>query len=295
MHGLAGLPGWAWIFIIEGPHFAVHLTAGAVTVGVGIASWWAIADFPHDATFLSEDERAMVIYRLHADGQDGGKDEQFKWSVFLNTFKDWKTWMGMMMYMGADGALYAFALFLPSIIHEMGYTALRAQFMSVPPYAFACLLTLTVGYVADRCHQRGIPNIILGGTGTIAFVILGVSRVPALSYFATFLGAAGIYACIPNTISWVSNNCDHAGVYRRGVTLGAVIAWGNLNGVVSSNIYRKSDAPWYRMGHWIVVVYLGLFLLGGSLANYICLIIANRNRTKRHHGGSRVDGRFYTL
>ena len=68
----------------------------------------------------------------------------------------------------------------------------------------------------------------MSSIGVIGFLILAVSKSAPLSYFAVFLGAGGIYPCISNTITWVGNNCD--GVYRRGITLGAVIAWGNLNG-----------------------------------------------------------------
>ena len=87
---------------------------------------------------------------------------------------------------------------------------------------------MAVGYFADRTEQRGLFNIGMSSIGVIGFLILAVSTSPGLSYFATFLGAGGIYPCISNTITWVSNNCD--GVYRRGITLGAVIAWGNMNG-----------------------------------------------------------------
>ena len=103
-------------------------------------SWWAIVDFPSDAKFLTPEEREIVVRRLEADGQHGARDEKFQWSEFGASFKDWKTWTGMLMYMGVDGALYAFSLFLPTIIKEMGYTALNAQLMSVAPYAFACVL-----------------------------------------------------------------------------------------------------------------------------------------------------------
>jgi hypothetical protein len=44
----------------------------------------------------------------------------------------------------------------------------------------------------------------------------------------------------------VSNNTE--GNYKRGVTLAMVIGFGNLNGVVSSNIYRSKEKPWYRTG-----------------------------------------------
>lgn len=67
---------------------------------------------------------------------------------------------------------------------------------------------------------------------------------PHVQYAGTFLGALGIYPCIANTITRVSNNTE--GFYKRGVTLGFVIGCGNLNSVVSSNIYRVRDKPRYK-------------------------------------------------
>ena len=78
-----------------------------------------------------------------------------------------------------------------------------------------------------------------------------------------------------------ANNTE--GVYKRGVTLGFVIGWGNLNGVVSSNIYRVSDKPKYRIGHGVVMAYLVLFLTFGSLLQYILM----RNENAKRRAGKR--------
>jgi hypothetical protein len=94
-----------------------------------------------------------------------------------------------------------------------------------------------------------------------------------------FLGAIGIYPCIANTITWTANNVE--GVYKRGITLGFVIGWGNLNGIVSSNIYRQKDAPRYKPGHGVVLAYEALFLLGGSVMQHLLL---RRENTKRRRG-----------
>lgn len=71
----------------------------------------------------------------------------------------------------------------------------------------------------------------VGGTG---FIILIASRNAALSYFAVYLAACGVYPCVPNVIAWMSNNFE--GSYKRGVATGMLISWGNLNGAVSSNV-----------------------------------------------------------
>lgn len=60
--------------------------------------------------------------------------------------------------------------------------------------------------------------------------------------------------------------------------MGLMIGWGNLSGVVSSNIYRSNDAPQYYPGHGIILAYLFIFLLGGSILQYFLLRWENRKR-----------------
>ncbi len=64
--------------------------------------------------------------------------------------------------------------------------------------------------------------------------------------------------------------------------MGFVIGWGNLNGVVSSNIYQSKDSPLYRQGHGIVLGYMTVFLLGGSILQYTLL---KKENAKRRAGG----------
>lgn len=109
MDGVGGKPGWAWIFILE----------GLVTIVIGFISFWCVYDFPDRATFLSPVDRARVLRRLAADQQSSAEHEEFKMSYFWASVKDWKTWTGAIIYMGADGSLYAFSLFVPTIINEL--------------------------------------------------------------------------------------------------------------------------------------------------------------------------------
>ncbi|KAB8299052.1 hypothetical protein EYC80_001179 [Monilinia laxa] len=245
LDGLRGRPGWAWIFIIE------------------------------------EQDRARVIRRLKVDKQSSAEHEEFRMEYFWAAIKDYKMWLGMFIYMGADMPLYAFSLFLPTIVAEMGYKTTRAQLLSVPPYACAAVLTIAVGLAADRTKRRGIYNICTSLLGVIGFAMQLGSQNPHIKYAGTFLGALGIYPCIANTISWVSNNAE--GVYKRGIVLGFVIGWGNLNGIVSSNIYFK--APKFTVGHATVMAYMIICLFGGSVAMYLLLRRENAARLagKRDH------------
>ena len=78
-----------------------------------------VFDFPDEAHFLSDIDRQRVIRRLKADQQSSAEHENFKMEYFWASVKDWKTWLYAIIYMGADCPLYAFSLFLPSIIKEV--------------------------------------------------------------------------------------------------------------------------------------------------------------------------------
>jgi len=268
MEGIRGLHGWQWIFILE----------GMATALIGLCSWFFLVDFPDEAHFLTDDERLRVIRRLKADQQHSASHEGFQMKYVWEGLSDWKTYLGMIMYMGTDGALYAFSLFLPTIINNLGYTKhpTEAQLLTVPVYAWAGIWTVLVGYLADRTHQRGIFNIVFGCIGLAGYAMLYASHSYAVSYAGTFLAAMGVYPTIANTIAWVSNNTE--GVYKRGFVLGLVIGWGNLNGIMSSNVYQTKDTPWYRPGHLVVLCYLTIALTLGSIVNYFLLRMENAKR-----------------
>ncbi|KAI5293786.1 hypothetical protein KEM52_005232 [Ascosphaera acerosa] len=268
MDGMGGRPGWAWIFILE----------GLATFLCGIVSFWAVPPFPDEAHFLSAEDRARVRYRLAKDAQSSAKHEEFNMSYFWASVKDWKTYTGAITYMGCDGPLYGYSQFLPTIIKQIGYASTKAQLMSVPPYAVAAVATVSVGLLADKIKQRGICNMCIAVVGIAGFVMMMASEDPAVKYAGTFLGALGIYPAIPNTIAWSSNNVE--GVYKRGVTIGFVIGWGNLQGIVSSNIYRSQDKPQFYLGHGVILAYLTLFSFLGSLVQYVLLSRENKKRRR---------------
>ncbi|KAK2605840.1 hypothetical protein QQS21_003794 [Conoideocrella luteorostrata] len=270
MDGLRGIAGWAWIFIIE----------GILTVAVGFISFFMVQDFPDEARFLSSQDRARVLFRLKNDNQSSAKHENFKWDYAWAAVKDWKTYNGMLIYMGPLMPLYSFSVFLPTIIQSMSFTSpdqiIRNQLLSVPPYAAAAVATVVVGFWSDRIQKRGIFNMGCALLGMVGFIMLIASTNPAVQYAGTFLGAMGIYPPISLTVAWVANNIE--GVYKRGIVLGFVIGWGNLNGVVSSVIYRWP--PRYFQGHGTIIAYLAVCMFGGSLLFTSMLSMENKKRRR---------------
>ena len=141
--------------------------------------------------------------------------------------------------MGIDGPLYAFAVFTPTIIKSLGnnqYTAIQSNLLSVPIYICACLVTVATGFLADRYGRRSVVNMSLLSVAIIGYIILitvDPDKAPEASYFAIYLAAAGIYPLIPNSVALTGGHIE--GSYKRGVVMGIVISWGNINGAATSN------------------------------------------------------------
>lgn len=182
-----------------------------------------VADFPDNATFLTPDERARCLRRLLQDKQASASHEKMSSKYTWQALGDPKTYLFMAIYGGCAGSLYAFSLFLPTIIKELGivHTPTQVNLMSVPSYAAAVVLTILVGWYADKTKQRGICNLVVSCLAITGFIMMLGSNRPGVKYAGTYLAALGIYPTLPNTITWASNNTE--GVFKRGIVLGMVI------------------------------------------------------------------------
>jgi len=276
MDGDGGKPGWAWIFIIQ----------GILTVFAGAASFFIVQDFPDTAKFLTTAERAFVIKRLQDDQQFSAGGEGFNMRALWQSITDWKTYLGMLIFACVNGPLYAFALFSPTIVNQLGFTANRANLLTVPVFVWAGVATVASGFWADRYGRRSIVNMTCFALGVTSGAILIASRNAALSYVALYMMAAAIYPMVANTAVWIANNVE--GSYKRGITVGFAVGCGNMNGVVSSNIYRAVDAPWFRSGHSVL---FGYFCVG-FLATIAFRVYLQRQNAKRDRGEGEeiIDG-----
>ncbi|KZT58300.1 MFS general substrate transporter [Calocera cornea HHB12733] len=261
MNGDGGKAAWAWIFLIQ----------GFVTIVVGALSFLVLQDFPDTAKFITEEEREAVIQRLEQNDGFTVVGEKIQMKYVMQSFLDWKTWVGSIIYAGVEVPIYASALFTPSIINQLGYTATPANLLSVPVYVWACILCLSVGYTADRLRTRGIFNLPdKGAVGAAGYIILIFSRNAGLSYFGVYLGTVETDDVCR---ALVSNNVE--GSLKRGVSLGIVIGLGNLNG-----IYRAQYQPWYTMSHGIVLLYVLLCFTGTA----VMMVFLKRENDARDRG-----------
>ncbi|KAJ6160614.1 hypothetical protein N7470_004010 [Penicillium chermesinum] len=252
MEGVGGYRGWRWIFILE----------GLLTVVVSAISYFWVYDYPATAKFLTEKEREFIIWRLKNDS-DAIRDEKFTWSAVLDSFKDHKVWLYALGFHTMSLPMYTLSLFLPTIIKELGYSAAEAQLLSVPPYAVAFVLMITVSICSEKTRLRAPFMMVFAGVGCIGYIILLTDHRAGVSYVGTIFAAAGIYPAVSLVFSWPAANVS--GQTKRAIANALQISIGNCGAVLGTQLYRAESAPQYYLGHGFASGYLiaNIFAMGG--------------------------------
>ncbi|KAH6889724.1 major facilitator superfamily domain-containing protein [Thelonectria olida] len=231
--GREGLTGWRWIFIIE----------GALTIGLGIAGYWLLVDFPDSKrkswAFLSQRERDWVVHRIHVDRGDT-KVPPFEFSKFLRGGADWKIWAYAMIFFDTTTISYALAYTLPILlVGNMGFSVSQAQCLVAPPYAFAGIIMFATGWAGDKYQMRGpivIFNMLLC---LIGLPIMGWASHAGVRYFGVFLVTAGANSNIPAVMSFQANNVR--GQWKRAFCSATMVGFGGFGGIAGSLVFREKD------------------------------------------------------
>ncbi|KAF2225703.1 putative transmembrane transporter [Elsinoe ampelina] len=282
MNTLAGLAGWRWVLIIEG---LTACTLSLITV-------WVLADWPHQAKFLTAAERQFWSKRTLNDLGGHAKMDKLTKATILRTIKDWKIWCGALMYMSVGTSGYSTSLFMPSILATLGYSGVQAQVQSIPIWVVATVVCFCVGILSDRVKHR--YGFIIAGL-TLAMIgyaiLLGQGPLPKpggppmglpvrVRYFALYAITSGTYIAQPVVIVWLSNCLG--GSTKRSIGSAIQICFGNFSGIIASNIFSPRAAP-RNIGPYATII--GLLCLCGFLST--CFAIGLVAENKRRDRGER--------
>jgi len=97
MDGIRGYHAWRWIFILE----------GLLTCVLSVLAFFTISDFPEDAKWLTEPERAFVIHRLAKDQGESKLEEKIGLTGVFQTLSDLKVIVAGFMYFGSTMSGYS--------------------------------------------------------------------------------------------------------------------------------------------------------------------------------------------
>ncbi|RDW58152.1 hypothetical protein BP6252_13563 [Coleophoma cylindrospora] len=277
LDGAMGWRAWRWLFLIE----------GVITVFAGLCTFFFLPPFPDKYSggkghWLSSDEAEYARLRVkYANGPDPPTYE-FRWSDVVAAAKDRKTYLMMMLFWwGGSVPTYSLSYTLPTMVKNLGYTAIRAQALTTPPWIFATIVCVSVGVISDKYQRRYLSIMGSYTLGLIGIIILWITvhhkHLSGVSYFAIFLAAAGYSAQAPIVGAWTSVNVLNPS--KRAAAIGLLMLLGSVGGgSIGSNIYIASEAPTYPLGFGFSV---GATVLGAMIPATVHWVLLRRENRRR--------------
>jgi len=181
LHGLAGLSGWQWLFILEG--------LPAVILGMLVLLY--LPDGPEKAVWLEVDERAALHQRLERERRRG---TQKRSRSFVEAISNSTVWILSLVYFAIVFGLYGVTFWLPQIIQSFGT---RSDFgiglLSAIPFFGAAVAMVFVGRSSDLRGERRWHLAGCAAIGAIGLILASMTRSPILSLAALSIAAVGIW------------------------------------------------------------------------------------------------------
>lgn len=249
MHGLGGLAGWQWLFLLE----------GLPAVVLGVVTLRLLTDRPEQAGWLATDERAWLVARLHAESAAMTAAHD----TLRDTFASGRVWLMTAIYFTLPLGLYGVGFWLPQIIQGFSHGSdFVVGVLSAIPYLAGAIGMVLVGRHSDRTGERRWHIAAPAFAGAAGFVLVGLVASPGLSLFALSLATAGLVSVVGPF--WTLSTSFLRG---RGAAGGIALinSVGNISGFIGPALLGvvKDTTHSFAAGMWMLGAALAL---GGLLA-----------------------------
>ncbi|GAA6003365.1 hypothetical protein JCM10207_000296 [Rhodosporidiobolus poonsookiae] len=260
---------WKLLFLVE----------GAPAILMVPVAYYFLPDRPSKARFLTPKEKAISIARTQREGATG-REEGLKSAGVFAGFKDPKAYLCALCYFGCNVSYSSLPVFLPTILKEMGFSSIRAQGLSAPPYLAAFIVEVAACYAADKVGDRSLFIIPLSLLGAVGYLVLAVTTATAARYTAIFLCACGIFPVIGLMLPFTASM--HADDSRRGAAFLILNLIGQCGPFLGTRMYPSNEGPYYRKGMWVSCAFMFVVMVTAIALRFL-LTLENR-RLDRQYG-----------
>lgn len=262
-HGMMGLPGWKWVFLVT----------GAPAVILGAVTYFYLVDGPKDAKWLSEEERQKIIEAVAADRAEPGPPSQDRAesssrsqggagaAAVSQAFLSGRVWLLALLYFSLTVTMYGFQLWLPQIVKGFeDVSDSTVALLCIIPAIFQALGMLVVAGNSDRTGERKYHVAVSAGIAALGFVATAFSSTSTLSMISLCATAFGIWGCVGPFWAVPTSYLKKAAA-AAGIAL--INSIGNLGGFAGPYVigYIKSATADFKYGMVAMACSLAITIL----------------------------------
>ncbi|KAE8154349.1 major facilitator superfamily domain-containing protein [Aspergillus avenaceus] len=273
MRGVHGKTGWFWLFLIE----------GLLTFVIGLVSFFYLPSSPTNTKsvlcprpWYSERQEVIMINRLLRDDPSKGLThihERATLNDVLHAWSDKSMWglymIGLVAYI-PQGPVQAY---LSLTLKRIGFSTFDSNMLSIPSAALQIVLMLALSRSSEFFGERTF-HCLFGEFWSLPLLatLLGL---PSHGYdwgrFTITTLISGYPYFHPIVSAWISENTFD--VKKRAITAATYNVIVQVGSVISSQIYRDADKPYYYTGNKVLiaicVLSMAVFLAQREFLRYI--------------------------
>ena len=272
--GLTNIPRWGtearplytWrnIFFFE----------GLLTLIVASLAITILPSRPDQCRFLTPSDRAIALERINREHKETA-NERIRLRHVIRAVCNINNNLCALGFFFINISVQSFSLFMPTILNALGWTAIRSQLYSVPPYCVAFVWAVFNGWLSDRIGRRGILILLGNAIAITGYSLLVTTNSNTIRYLGVFFAASGAFPLGPAFLAWGLNNA--AGPSVRAVSSAYIVTLGSAGATVATWTYLRTDGPAYRKGH---AVNLGAECAAACIALALILYTTWENRQR---------------
>ncbi|KAF2400138.1 MFS general substrate transporter [Trichodelitschia bisporula] len=251
MRGVLGQAGWRWLFLIEG---LITLVVGLLAFGLMPPSPTQTANwFRGKKGWFSEREETIIVNRVIREDPTKGtmhNRQPITPKLLYTSLSDYDLWplyiLGLVFQIPAVPPQQ----YLTLTLRGLGFDTFNTNLLTIPFTVLHIITMLALSYFAEWTGELTLTSMV-GQVWLLPFLIaLNVMNTQKINRW-TLWTVTTLLLAYPNAhpiqVGWNSRNSNS--VRSRTVSAAAYNMFVQTSGIISSNVYRKDDAPRYKRGN----------------------------------------------
>ncbi|MDR5879979.1 MFS transporter [Caballeronia sp. LZ032] len=163
MHGVMGLHGWQWMFILE----------AIPAVILGIFVFFYMTDRPEKAKWLKDDERAWLVGVMN--DENARRSSSGAKHGIISGLANPRVLALSLIYFGTSAGLYTLGIWAPQIIKQLGVSSMTVGLLNAIPPTVSVVAMVLWSRHSDRTNERTWHVVIACVAAAIGLSVAAVS------------------------------------------------------------------------------------------------------------------------
>ncbi|KAL0570788.1 hypothetical protein V5O48_011172 [Marasmius crinis-equi] len=280
MRGVHGKPGWFWLFLLE----------GLLTIVLALVSFIYLPSSPTNTKgvlwrkpWYTEREEVIMVNRILRDDPAKGLTALKEPATFEDIRQAWKDpsmwglyFIGLVAYIPASPV----QAYLTLTLKRIGFSTFDSNMLTVPSAVLQIITMLLLAYSSDYFNERTFHCFF--GELWVMPILIALLTIPDggrdWGRFSMITLISGYPYFHPIVSAWISENTFD--VKKRAITAATYNVIVQIGSLISSQIYRAYDAPYYKQGNSVLLAICVLSLLT-FIVQRQTLVYLNRQKEKQ--------------